>query len=75
MTTPGVDALSRSRDIPPISISKVVLLSPHRSGTHVPLPAAIVVPGVASRGTIKLTTTVKERTKNNSSGRISQIIM
>ena len=50
-----------SRIIPPISKLNEVLLSPHRLGTHVPLPVMIVVPGVASSATTTTATAAAEK--------------
>ena len=47
----GLVVLNRSNVIPPISKVKIVLLSPHMLGTHVPRSVEIVVPGEALKVT------------------------
>ena len=49
--------MSRSSVIPPTSKVKVVLLSPHIVGTHVPRSVEIVVPGDALKETSEMKTT------------------
>lgn len=51
----GLVVLNRSNVIPPISKVKVVLLSPHMLGTHVPRSVEIVVPGEALKVTNEMT--------------------
>ena len=52
-----------------------MLLSPHMLGTHVPIPAAMVVPGVASNPTIRLTTTTEIKRTNLKKEQITQLAM
>ena len=59
----GLVVLNRSSVIPPTSNVKVVLLSPHTLGTHVPRSVEIVVPGEAFKVTNEMTAAADNKRK------------